>query len=219
MNSTALSTNISSVTSTQFSYIIPYGQTQQCDIYGPDCQTGLITVGVNLTTTTTTATLPCSDYLTAQSSFILKDIPYPQYYHPFYPLEWQRGFGYSPECTSYAQVWQKGGQYTFSNCGTKNTVVQAPVPSNLGGLPSQVPPGVLREWQDQYYVCCGNCSLHVSEVRLYYFLDNTIPDCGNQTSDSTAIVSTGPISKRIHSLAPSGSTAVLSGHTLYVGHL
>ena len=219
MNSTALFTNVSSAAPTQFSYIIPYGQTQECDIYGPDCQTGFITLGVDLTTATTTTALPCSDYLTAQSSFILKDIHYPQDYHPFYPLEWQRGFGYSPECTSYAQVWQKGGQYTFSNCGSRNTVVQAAAPSDLGGLPSQVPPGVLRDWQDQYYQCCGNCSLHVSEVRLYYFPDSTAPNCANQTSNSTATVSTGPISKRVHSLAPNGSVATLSGHTLYVGYL
>lgn len=135
---------------------------------------------------------------------------------PFYPLEWQRGFGHSPECTSYAQVWQKGGQYTFSNCGSRNTVVQAAEHSDLGGLPSQVPPGVLRDWQDQYYVCCGNCSLHVSEVRLYYFPESSTSDCANQTSNSTATVPTSPIGKRIRSLAPSGRIATLSGHTLYV---
>jgi len=216
VNSTAPSTNVSSGTKTQFSYIIPYGQTQACDIYGPDCQTGLITVGVDLTTTTTTATLACSEYLTAQSSFIMKDIHYREDWHPFYPLEWQRGFGHSPECTSYAQVWQKGGQYTFSNCGSRNTVVQAAEHSDLGGLPSQVPPGVLRDWQDQYYVCCGNCSLHVSEVRLYYFPESSTSDCANQTSNSTATVPTSPTGKRVHSLAPSGSIATLSGHTLYV---
>ena len=169
---------------------------------------------MDLTTANTTTTLACSDYLTAQSSFIMKDIHYPEDWHPFYPLEWQRGFGHSLECTSYAQVWQKGGQYTFSNCGSRNTVIQAAARSNLGGLPSQVPPGVLRDWQDQYYVCCGNCSLHVSEVRLYYFPESSTPTCANQTQNSTATVSTGPISKQVHPLAPSGSIAILSGHTL-----
>ena len=47
------------------SYIIPYDQTQVCNIYGPLFQADSMTVGVGLATTTTDNVLPCSSYLPA----------------------------------------------------------------------------------------------------------------------------------------------------------
>ena len=204
VNSTvAVSTNTSTSEASQFSFIIPYNQTQACDIYGPLCQTGSISVGVNLTSTTSTTVLPCSSYLTAQSSFLASvgsaqadgiafdDNPWPD--------EWWTDFGRSPECRSYAR-----GQYTASNCGN-------------GNHPVQIPPTVTRYWSpDQELTCCGNCSLEIPEVKLYYFPDGTTTGCDqNQTSNSTSVLSNGNLRKRVQSLMGDGSIAVVSGHTLY----
>ena len=203
-----------------FSFIIPYSQTQQCDIYGPICQTGSITVGVDLTSITTTATFPCSSYLTAQAAYLSSFQPNPGAIFPFWPGDWDSGFGHSPECKSYAEVWQRGGQYTISNCGSSDTVIQAAAPSDGIALPTQVPPGVLRAipaTPHEVYECCGNCSLNVPEVRLYYFPDNATPLCErNQTTNSTAVIFPREIDRRVQSLIQTGSIAVLSGHTLYV---
>ena len=213
-NSTiAVSTNTSTSEASQFSYIIPYDQTQACDIYGALCQTGSITVGVNLTSKTSTTVLPCSSYLTAQSSFLGRNDPD----EVIWPIEWQTHFGRSPECKSYAQAFDRG-QYTASNCGSGNTSVH-PI-ANKGSFddyPMQIPPGVLRYWTaDIFYSCCGNCSLEISEVRLYYFPDGTATECShNQTSNFTSLLSTGKPGKRVQSLVGDGSIAVVSGHTLY----
>ena len=204
-----------------FSFIIPYNQTQQCDIYGPICQTGSITVGVDLTSTTTTATYPCSSYLSAQSAYLASFEPNPGAIFPFWPGDWAGSFGHSQQCKSYAEVWQGGGQYTFSNCGSENTVIPASLPSDGIALPTQIPPGVLRAISGhghEVYECCGNCSLDVPEVRLYYFPDDAAPQCEqNQTVNSTAaIVNRGRFDRRVQPLSETGSIAILSGHTLYV---
>ena len=201
-----------------FSFIIPYNQTQACDIYGPLCQTGSITVGVDKTSATTTTTVPCSLYLTAQAAYLSAVEPNPGAIFPFWPDDWGNSFGYSPQCTSYAQVWQRGGQYTISNCGSSDTVIQASRPSNGIALPTQIPPGVLRAVPGaphEVYECCGNCSLHVPQVRLYYFPDNDAPQCeGNQTSNSTAAVLDKRIGRRAGPVPNVGSIATFSGHTL-----
>ena len=142
-NSTiAVSTDNSTSQASRFSFIIPYDQTQACDIYGALCQTGSITVGVNLTSKTSSTVLPCSSYLTAQSSFLgslnIDD--------ESWPVEWATSFGRSPECRSYAKAFDRG-QYTASNCGSGNTSV-IPVASQglFDGYPVQLPPGVVRYW-------------------------------------------------------------------------
>ena len=201
-----------------FSFVIPYNQTQACDIYGPLCQTGSITVGVDKTSVTTTTTVPCSLYLTAQAAYLSAVEPHPGAIFPFWPGDWGSSFGYSPQCTSYAQVWQRGGQYTVSNCGNSDTVIQASAPSDGIALPTQIPPGVLRAVPGaphEVYECCGNCSLDVPQVRLYYFPDSDAPQCqGNQTSNSTAAVFGRSIDRRAHPAPNIGSIATLSGHTL-----
>lgn len=59
--------------------------------------------------------------------------------------------------------------------------------------------------------------MKVSEVRLYYFPDNTTSRCGkNQTSIFGLSGSGNIVNKRVQSLVNTGSTAILSGHTLYV---
>ena len=218
-NSTiAVSTNTTTSEASQFSFIIPYNKTQACDIYGPLCQTGSITVGVNLTSKTSTTVLPCSSYLTAQSSFLFSEAgggsaDFDELYNNW-PVEWQRDFGRSPECRSYAQAFHRG-QYTASNCGSGNTSVY-PI-ANQGDYPVQMPPSVFRySSPGQWYTCCWNCSLEIPEVILYYFPDGTTTECHhNQTSNSTSVLSTGNLGKRVQSLVSDGSIAVVSGHTLY----
>lgn len=212
-STTALPSNTSTSEASRFSFIIPYDQTQACDIYGALCQTGSITVGVNLTSKTSSTVLPCSSYLTAQSSFLgsltIDD--------ESWPLEWATSFGRSPQCRSYAKAFDRG-QYTASNCGSGNTSV-IPVASRglFDGYPVQLPPGVVRYWTAfQFFSCCGNCSLVIPEIRLYYFPDSTTVECHhNQTSKSTSVLATGNLRERAQSLVPDGSVAFVNGHTLY----
>lgn len=215
-STTAVSTNTSTSEASRFSFIIPYDQTQACDIYGALCQTGSITVGVNLTSKTSTTVLPCSSYLTAQSSFLQPAGASDGLFgvDNVWPIDWQASFGRSPECRSYAQAFDRR-QYTISNCGSGYTSIY-PIASN-GLYPVQIPPGVNRyESPDKWYSCCGNCSLEIPEVRLYYFPDDTTTECHhNQTSNSTSLSSTGNLGKRVQSFVVDGSIAVVSGHTLY----
>ena len=224
-------TNVSS-----FSYIIPYGQTQDCNIYGPICQTGSITVGVNLTTATTSTVLPCSSYLSAQSGYLrnetkdlfannpntdwgnedtawLSDL---EYYIFGYPelVDWNKKFGQSPECRSYAKAMRQG-QYTLSDCGSRNTVIQT-VEGLTYDYPPQLPPGIVRDDGPYETVsCCGNCSLAIPEVRVYYFPDQTASSCQtNQTSNINSTLSSHDLRKRVHSLVADGNTAIVSGYTL-----
>lgn len=232
--------NTSSFKFPDFSYIIPYGQTQDCNIYGPICQTGSITVGVNLTTATTSTVLPCSSYLSTQFAYL----EYEEY--KLYPgvsnisglvndlandgwlgevwmipglRDWNINFGHSPECRSYAEA-MRSGEYTFSECGRSNTVI--PASSGVSfDYPPEIPPGFVRLWDGEITgTCCGNCSLNIPEVRLYYFPDKSTIDChNNQTSEYrrsnlTSVVSARHLEKRVHSLIANGSTAIISGHTL-----
>ena len=195
---------------------------------------------MNLTTTTTDTVLPCSSYLSAQFAHL----EYEEY--KLYPgvnesselaqdlrndgwlgdvdiiprlRDWDINFGQSPECRSYAEA-MSSGKYTFSECGGRNTVI-----STSAGVswdyPSEIPPGLVRwfDWVDTA-TCCGNCSLDIPAVRLYYFPNTSTIDChNNQTSEYqrpnlTSVVSAGHLEKRVHSLIANGSTAVISGHTL-----
>lgn len=161
--------NKSSTSIARFSFIIPYDQTQDCDIYGPICQTGLITVGVDLTTATTTTVLPCSSYLSTQSTYLeygdlSEPHAYPEgwtdgFYIDFPDLtKWANNFGRSPECRSYASAMSRG-QYIFPNCGSSNMVIQTDRGWDFS-YPLQIPPGFMRIFPGMYSgTCCGNCSL------------------------------------------------------------
>ena len=215
--SAQLSLNTSSTSSSDFSYIIPYNKTQDCNIYGPIYQTGSITVDVNLTTAITTTVLPCSSYLSAQSSYLEGLNPIGCFQQSYAteddPLvDWQIGFGERSECRSYANAVNQR-QWTISfnpNCGSNATIVQA----DIGGFDSfwPIPPGVKQILCDGFdFTCCGDCSVQIPEVRLFYFPDET--DQNNQTSNLTSVTSAS-IQKRVQSLVADGSTVVVSGNTL-----
>ena len=230
--------NMSSVlfpntTAPNFPYIIPFGQTQECDIFGLACQTGSITVGMDLTTATITTVLPCSSYLTAHSSYLVSAGGFRQDLAAYDPAmtwfafattgivkTWGVNFGRSPECTSFAQDFSKT-LYTFSNCGSSNTVFSTQAfwdERDSFGYPPQIPPGLWRRYDEQYWdTCCGTCTLDFSELRLYYFPDGNVTDCQyNGTSKSTSASTAGNLGRRMQSLIPIGSTAVVGEHTLYV---
>lgn len=166
---------------------------------------------MNLTTATTTTVLPCSSYLNAQSTYLSYQNEGPVDFWVFHNgeydnpvlLDWDINFGQSPECRSYV-AGKISGQYTFSGCGSNED------------FPSKIPPGVDRfAGHALSYTCCGDCSLDVPEVRLYYFPDKMSIDChNNKTYNSTSSLSAQNVRKRGHSLVADGSTAVVSGHTL-----
>ena len=197
-----------------FSFQIPYNQSEECDIYGPTCQTGSITVGVGLTTATSTTTMPCSKYLSLQSAYLAAFNPFPGETHDFWPVDWQSGFGHSPECKSYASAFSHSQPYTFSDCGAKNTIVPALEYGLI--LPSGIPPGVMRQIPYQVFSCCGNCSFNTPQVRLYYFPDKDFTGCGGNGTSGAANASSAANS---WDLAPTairggGSIAITNGHTL-----
>ena len=186
-------------------------------------------MGTNLTTTTVTTVLPCSSYLTAQSNYIVSAVngQNPGYAMtwatvglPDYVQTWASNSGRSPECRSFARAYDNS-LYTFSDCGSSNTIISTQWQSNLGdtfGYPPQLPLGLLRMY-DEFYTdtCCGTCTLDFSEIRLYYFPDGNSTDCQyNGTSNSTSAATAGNLRRRMQSLIPNGSTAVLVEPTLYV---
>ena len=206
-NQSGFSSSATSLISSSFSFLIPYNQTQTCDIYGPLCQTGSITVPVSRGAETTTTTLPCSSYLTAQSSYIsgFQDPDEPGAIFARWPVDWQNGFGRSPECKSYAQAYKNSGQYTLSGCPASD----APIPAQEAGyLPSQLPAAIFRQRIDQIYECCGDCSLLVQQVRLYYFPENNASYC---SSLNTTVAKANTTMAAIDNIP---SIAVTNGHTL-----
>ena len=169
-------------------------------------------MGVSLASSTTTTVLPCSDYLTQQAAqLLLGKVESGGYITQLDASEWLKAFGRSPECKSYAGVHRDQGQYTLSDCGSRNTVIQA---SEGFSLPTEIPPGVVDRFRPLNYVCCGNCTLQVKEVRLLYFPDQAVPQCENHASNYSAPASAAVINKRVQSLNHTESIAVFSGHTL-----
>ena len=175
-----------------------------------------------MTTATTSTTLPCSSYLTEQSTYAngVGDVVDDGFFDiELVPQDWLVNFGRSPECRSYAAEYRKG-VYTISGCGDQNTVIRKNVHMPYAYYqvpPAQIPPTLVRRFSplDPATLCCGNCSLNLSQVRLYYFPDSNTPNCQyNQTSNSSSIPLYHTLEKGVRSFINDASIAVSSGYTL-----
>ena len=125
-------------------------------------------------------------------------------------MDWNTNFGQSSECKSYAKAMRQD-QHAFLGYGGSDTIIQTVGESSCNYSP-QLPPGVLRA---DNTTCCGNCSLKIPEVKLYYFPDQTITSCrSNQTFDINSVSPSDDSNKEDHSLAASRNTAIVSGYTL-----
>ena len=154
---------------------------QACDIYGPLCQTGSITVGVNVSNTVTTTTTACSCYLTAQKLTATT-------------CAWcSPSFGRSPQCTSFAKMRASPtaavGAPIFSNCpNDRLTGISAlgsadhllPALPNVGGA----------DGNNTRDACCGQCFASIPQVRVAYF--PTSPNVTCQRQDAPPVPSITP---------------------------
>ena len=143
------------------SYIISYNVSPPCDVFGPICQPGFIIIGVILGECHYTfITVPCSWYPASQSTYLsgFKQPDHPGAIFPHWPAEWSSGFCRSPQCRSFASVYQEGPSptWTFSGCPTNEAIGTIDFSKNVP-LPSQIPPRVLRKETFGFYQCCGNC--------------------------------------------------------------
>lgn len=128
-----------------------------------------------------------------------------------WPMDWNYGFGRSPECRSYAND-ADAGTFTFSDCATSDVIATHIA---TGTLPPQLPPMFSRAWNDRNVgTCCGNCSVGVQEVRLYYFKEQDSGDCATDETANATLGSSKKVEARAHSLIADGGIAVVSGHTL-----
>lgn len=209
-----------------FSYYIPYHPEQDCDIYGPTCQTGIISLNVSLDACHSTLTrLPCSSYLRYQS----------QYLDAFQterentsatnlPPDWGIRFGRSPQCTSYMNASLSHEGMTFTQCATSDMYASF----NKTHRPSQLPPGNIPfdhfEWEWPRMECCRLCFFIVQRVHVYYFPELTASDhcekLGRRvgyvgSSNETHALPGFTVSSQI-TQGPRPTTAVIRNQTLYV---
>ena len=215
-------------------------QAGNCDVFGPLCQTGTVTVGVNLSSTTTTTVIPCSSYLSQQASSIAPDwgSEYPLDIYPYemhdWPdtylvgkvFPWLSSFGHSPQCTSFgallAPEFFEAAPTTTS--GAPPIITPAPeLPGCASGLSgpwqAYIPPRVVNSNGPSEWSCCGICTLNVPRVRVVYFPDESAAPCSaGPSAISQGFSAYGNTSEPPSLPASNGEglvTAVYSGHTLY----
>ena len=182
----------------------------------------------NLTTAITTTVLPCSSYLSAQSAYLDLDDPTNvddiHRASGCFPWDWQKHFGRSPECKSFAQAYSSS-EYTISGCGSRNTLISSSDlaivlnendPFHYTFCPTMIPPGVVRQFSPDYLdSCCGGCKLDAAELSLYYFPDKSSAECQhNETLNSTSTLLSASLGKRVQSIAGDGSIAIVNRQTL-----
>lgn len=130
-----------------------------CDLFGALCQTGTIEASVTYNGTTSTTTVACSDYLSAQKSKY-------QSMHPFEVIsnadEFALSFGRSPQCSTFVRLSQQSAaldgatrtyppnsyydaayyssvqleDYSLAGYSLSGTVQIAPKPTLLAGCPA-----------------------------------------------------------------------------------
>ena len=165
-----------------FSFPIEELKQQGCDIFGPTCQQGNVVVKEEgASCGTSSRTLPCSEYLTSQSSYLLSLAGMDFFKHPQVSTvrqSWQQTFGESPECRSFASAFLHGGALSLSGCPAGKTQISV---AQSKSLPPEVPAWVVAPAEKlaqtsftkgmDEWICCGMCELNVPKVEVLYFAD------------------------------------------------
>ena len=187
-------------------FILQTVNNQECDIYGPLCQTGSITVGVDLTTATTTTTVDCSYYLSAESysnRYLKTAIAFQKGIAPPY----LQNFGRESECRSWASLSSANpATYSYSSCNNASSTLAKWQDYQPMGLNMLNNPAEYYAW----FSCCGTCQFYANAMRLVYFppANLTCFTAGNGTSGADNSTTTPKIEPVV------GSTAVYNGMTL-----
>ena len=177
--------------------LMPDGNTQECDIFGPYCQTGIINVPLNSTSTTTTTTVDCSYYLQAQSYTYQWITPYGG--GPLYSVTpYVKSLGRSPECTAYAvDLEGPSADPLYAKCDNST--------GQLGPRGDYMPVGVwVRHSAGLTYGCCGPCNFEADEIRVLYFPDETAESACSAQGGSNDTVTQNTTSLQV----PIGSSSV-----------
>lgn len=167
-------------------------------------------MGINLTTTVTTTTMPCSYYLSAQSTYeaaLIKD--------NLRDVDYLTSFGRSPQCKSFAQSLSYSTYSQCSNASATLLDVKSYWPAGVSNLPK------LSEEFGIPFLCCGGCVVVVPQVRVHYWASGLPSNCsvtgGNSSSLASSPVTSKMLLNREHSIIDDGvGIAVISGYTLYV---
>ncbi|KAG8530461.1 uncharacterized protein KY384_004964 [Bacidia gigantensis] len=173
-------TATSALNSTLFPYYIPYNTLQTCDIYGPTCQTGNITVKVSIHgCVSATTTLPCSSYLSSQAQYLHSFIPnVPS--NGTLPWDWQKGYGRSPQCRSYERALTESVPFTLSGCPADKILADWDR-TTAAPIPPMYPPAPDDDRHTSRFECCGKCNIHAPILKVYYFPDpNAESYCRNK---------------------------------------
>lgn len=223
-----------------------------CDIFGAICQTGTIEATLNLTSTVSTTTVACSDYLKAQRAAVVPQTGT----QTIAPYKWLTRFGRSPQCSTFAD-WNsradarryltkvysvepddsKFNSAYYSSIRLEDFSVAGytlsggsqipPKPTLLAGCPANASEfdyglypggihyhiGVGRTWD-----CCGWCNLHVPQLQIFYFPDESEVAASVYNATNAARIKPGfNASAAGKQAAPSSNkppvTAVVSGYT------
>ena len=189
---------------------LPSDQAGECDIFGPLCQTGTVTISLDIDGTTKATAVPCSSYLTVQSAWV--SLREESMVSTKQASSWASSFGRSPECTSFAKAAFPNQQFPASPPPPLSRC-----PNNSSGLlkpfNDYLPWGVQRYGSNGTYDCCGECKLCIPSVRVLYFPDPNAPTCGDSSSmngtNATAVSSITAVPQPTLPV-----TAVFDGYTL-----
>ena len=195
---------------------------KECNLWGPLCQTGDIVVGVKDGSTTASTTVPCSSYLSYQSSSAYASYFGDRTLNPEV-MEYRRSFGRSSECSTEADYWANWDMLVYPRYSTLRPTT-TPVTSLFSHCLSTVlssTPGVWpaflaanHEFVDSdYYFCCGDCSLTVDEIRLRYHPNTNAPVCTG-TSLFSSVQQTRNVTYSSLKIMPVNSSANDSGYSM-----
>lgn len=223
-----------------------------CDVFGAICQTGTIEATLNLTSTVSTTTVACSDYLKAQKAALELQTGGPHIDRH----EWLTRFGHSPQCSTFVERGIRAAAHSdltkrysvspgatdlnsayYSSIRLQDFSIAGytlsggsqipPKPTPLAGCPANAsefdyylyPGGIHyhvgagREWN-----CCGWCNLHVPQLQIFYFPDESdVVGSAYDTTNATRVKPGFNASAARKQAAPSSNkppvTAVVSGYT------